>query len=75
LKTQNKKWNVYIKKKQEQVLWCCNNIVKVNATNNEDAQWNIVEETNQKKRSQWYDEKKLMLQEKKINIVKKKGEY
>lgn len=49
LKKQKRMKCLYIFKK-EQVLWCCNNIVKVNATNNEDAQWNIVEETNQKKK-------------------------
>lgn len=42
---------MFIFKKKEQVLWCCNDIVKVNAANNEDAQWNIVEETNQKKKA------------------------
>jgi hypothetical protein len=69
LKTKKIKWNVYIKKKQEQVLWCCNNIVKVNATNNEDGQWNIVEETNQKK------EKVTMIWWKKVDVIRKEDQH
>ncbi len=45
---QKNKFKFYIKKEKEQVLGCCNNIVKVNATNNEDAQWNIVEKPKEK---------------------------
>jgi hypothetical protein len=58
-------------KKKEQVLWCYNNILKVNATNNEDAQWNIVEETNQKKKKK----KVTMIWWKKVDVLRKEDQH
>ncbi len=43
--------------------------MKVNAANNEDAQWNIVEETPKKKKNV------AMIWQKKVNVVRKEDQH